>query len=155
MYEEERIKLLQSCRYVDYILFPAPIYPKMSFYDEKGIDFVFGEIIGWDSDMIVVDSLEKELNEIECRLKEKIKNIKKWRVEQNGSNILLSHTFLHPIKGKVSRAISKRLFSNLLKADDQLPQLREKYHTSDEENIIHEDLTELTNIETSDVRLYC
>lgn len=54
LYEDERLKGLQFCKYVDLIYFPAPWIHELDFFEENEIDFVTGEINGWDLDLLRV-----------------------------------------------------------------------------------------------------
>jgi len=55
LYEGERLKGLQFCKYVDLIYFPAPWIHDFDFFEENEIDFVTGEINGWDLDLLHAD----------------------------------------------------------------------------------------------------
>lgn len=55
LYESERIKTLQYCKYIDLIYFPAPWIHSFDFFEENEVDFVVGEINGWDHDLLVSD----------------------------------------------------------------------------------------------------
>ena len=58
LYESERIKGLQFCKYVDLIYFPAPWIHEFDFFEENEIDFVTGEINGWDLDLLTFEDGE-------------------------------------------------------------------------------------------------
>ena len=60
--ESERLKGVQFCKYVDLIYFPAPWKHELDFFEENEIDFVTGEINGWDLDLLQNDEEITEFN---------------------------------------------------------------------------------------------
>lgn len=60
LYEDERLKGLQFCKYVDLIYFPAPWIHQFDFFEENEIDFVAGEINGWDLDLLRAEEEQME-----------------------------------------------------------------------------------------------
>lgn len=59
MYEEERIKAIQYCKYVDLILFPAPKKITMKFIEGNEIDYITGKINQPDDDVLKVTKTHK------------------------------------------------------------------------------------------------